>query len=60
MNAAIVTTKKPKISIYLSEEQKGELDEWAKEEKRSVSNLISVLVDDALESRKQRKKKKDS
>ncbi|MBW4549327.1 MAG: ribbon-helix-helix protein, CopG family [Symplocastrum torsivum CPER-KK1] len=58
MNTAIVTTKKPKISIYLSEEQKGELDEWAKEEKRSVSNLISVLVDEALENRKEKKSKK--
>ena len=58
MNTAIVTTKKPKISIYLSEEQKSELDEWAKEEKRSVSNLISVLVDEALENRKEKKSKK--
>ncbi len=52
-----VATNKPKVMIYLSEEQKSELDQWAKEEKRSVSNLVSVLVDQALENRKQAKVK---
>jgi hypothetical protein len=47
-----VATKKPKVSIYLSDEQKNALEDWAKREKRSISNLISVLVDEALEKQK--------
>jgi hypothetical protein len=49
-----VTTKKPKVTIYLSEEQKADLDNWAKSQKRSVSNLVSFLVDQALEDYKQK------
>jgi hypothetical protein len=52
-------TKKPKVMIYLSEEQKEELDKWAKSEKRSVSNLVGFLVDQALEGRKQKSHKSD-
>lgn len=50
-----MTTKKPKVTIYLSEEQKADLDNWAKSQKRSVSNLVSFLVDQALEDYKQGK-----
>lgn len=49
-----MATKKPKVMIYLSEEQKEELDKWAKSEKRSVSNLVGFLVDQALEERKEK------
>jgi hypothetical protein len=49
-----MATKKPKVMIYLSEEQKEELDKWAKSEKRSVSNLVGFLVDQALENYKQK------
>jgi hypothetical protein len=51
-----VTTKKPKVTIYLNDEQKEELDRWAKSEKRSVSNLVGFLVDQALENHKSKKK----
>ena len=47
-----MATTKPKISIYLSsEEQKQALESWAREEKRTISNLISFLLDKALEER---------
>lgn len=52
-----MATKKPKISIYLSDEQKEALEDWAKREKRSISNLISVLVDEALEKQTSKKEK---
>jgi hypothetical protein len=52
-----MATKKPKVSIYLSEEQKEALEAWAKREKRSISNLISVLVDEALEKQSNKKEK---
>ncbi len=49
-----MATKKPKVMVYLSsEEQKDELEKWAKSEKRSVSNLVGVIVEQALEARKQ-------
>jgi hypothetical protein len=51
-----MATKKPKVMIYLSEEQKEELDNWAKSEKRSVSNLVGFLVDQALENHRQKVK----
>ncbi len=54
-----VTTKKPKVTIYLNDEQKEELDKWAKSEKRSVSNLVGFLVDQALEGRKQKSHESD-
>jgi hypothetical protein len=47
-----MATKKPKISIYLeSDEQKQALEEWCHEEKRSISNLVSFLIDQALKKR---------
>ena len=47
-----MATKKPKISIYLdSDEQKQALDDWCREEKRSISNLVSFIIDQALKSR---------
>jgi hypothetical protein len=50
-----MATTKPKISIYLSsEEQKQALESWAKEEKRTISNLISFLLDKALEERQKK------
>jgi hypothetical protein len=53
-----MATKKPKISVYLeSEEQKQALEEWAQQEKRTVSNLISYIVDQALESRESKNSK---
>ncbi len=53
-----MATKKPKISIYLeSDEQKQALEEWCKEEKRSISNLVSFIIDQALTSRNAAKRK---
>ncbi|HEY9673827.1 MAG TPA: hypothetical protein V6D11_20470 [Waterburya sp.] len=49
-----MATKKPKVSIYLTDEQKAALEDWARREKRSISNLISVLVDEALSRQKQK------
>lgn len=54
-----MATTKPKVMIYLSEEQKAELDKWAKSEKRSISNLVGFLVDQALENRKEKIEAKD-
>lgn len=42
-------TKKPKISIYISEEQKKILEEWADNETRSISNLVNHLIEKGIE-----------
>ncbi|NEQ18836.1 MAG: hypothetical protein F6K28_02030 [Microcoleus sp. SIO2G3] len=49
-------TKKPKISIYLEESQKAELEAWAAEETRSLSNLATHLIEKALEQRAMKRK----
>jgi hypothetical protein len=49
-----VATKKPKVSIYLPPELKEELDTWAEEENRSVSNLVETVIRDALAARRKK------
>uniref|UniRef100_A0A8J6ZLW2 Ribbon-helix-helix protein, CopG family n=1 Tax=Desmonostoc muscorum LEGE 12446 TaxID=1828758 RepID=A0A8J6ZLW2_DESMC len=49
-----MATKKPKVSIYLPPELKEELDTWAEEENRSVSNLVETVIRDALAARRKK------
>ncbi|MBR8840287.1 MAG: hypothetical protein DSM106950_41430 [Stigonema ocellatum SAG 48.90 = DSM 106950] len=41
-------TKRPKISIYVTDEQKAILEEWASKETRSVSNLVNHLIEQGI------------
>lgn len=50
-------TKKPKISIYVSEEQKKILEEWADSETRSISNLVNHLIERGIDEYLQQKSK---
>jgi hypothetical protein len=52
-------SKKLRVMVYLSEENKQELDDWADEERRSVNNLITILIEDALLKRRQSKTQKN-
>jgi len=55
-----VPTKKPRTTIYLEPELMQALEERAKEEKRTVSNLCNLLIEQAMgEWLKQRNKTKD-
>ncbi len=47
-------SKKPRVMVYLSEEDKKELDQWAKEETRTVNNLITRLIENALSEKRKR------
>ncbi|WP_371723627.1 ribbon-helix-helix domain-containing protein [Dolichospermum sp. UHCC 0352] len=52
-----MATKKPKVSIYLPPELKTQLEDWAEEENRSVSNLVETVLKDAISNRQQQKQK---
>ncbi len=54
-----MTTKKPRMTIYLSQEQRNYLEEWADKEKRTLSNLVGVLIDKAIQERQQAKDKEN-
>ena len=41
-------SKKPRVVIYLNEETKIVLDKWAEDERRTVNNLINLLIEDAI------------
>ena len=43
-----VPTKKPRTTIYLEPELYQALEERAKEEKRTISNLCNLLIEQAM------------
>jgi molybdopterin-guanine dinucleotide biosynthesis protein A len=43
------------ISVYVPQEIKERLEEWAGEEDRSVSYIVGRLITDALDTREQQK-----
>jgi len=47
-----VTTKLPKLTFYLPEELKKDLELLAKSQRRSVSNLLVVLSEEAVNKAK--------
>ncbi len=53
MVAITVTTEKKRISLYVEEQLKIELEALAKARKRSLSNLIEVLCQKAVDEAKQ-------
>ncbi|MCL1466910.1 ribbon-helix-helix domain-containing protein [Argonema galeatum] len=46
------------VTAYIPKEWKAELEQWADEDDRSVSWLLSKLIEEALEQRRQNKKLK--
>jgi predicted DNA-binding protein len=44
-----MTTKKPRLTIYLSQEKRDYLEQWAEKDKRTLSNLVGLLIDEAIE-----------
>jgi hypothetical protein len=44
-----MTTRKPRLTIYLTSEKKQYLDEWAASDKRTLTNLVGLLLDEAIE-----------
>lgn len=42
------------VTTYIPPECKKELEEWAQEEERSISWLLSKLIENALQARRQK------
>ena len=45
-----VQTKLDRVTVYLDPESKKKLEKLAKVKKRTLSNLVSVLIDEAVEN----------
>lgn len=52
-------SKKPRVVVYLSEEIKAELDKWAEDDRRTVNNLVNILIEDALLARRKKHTKSE-
>lgn len=50
-----VTTDKKRVSLYVDEELKADLELLAKARKRSLSNLIEVICQEAVDEAKKRR-----
>ncbi|MUG91092.1 hypothetical protein F7734_00675 [Scytonema sp. UIC 10036] len=48
MYLLVMPSKKPKLMIYLDQEKLNFLKGWAESEHRSVNNLITMLLDQAI------------
>ncbi len=46
-------TKLDRVTVYLDPEAKKKLEKLAKLKKRTVSNLVSVLIDEAIQDAEQ-------
>ncbi|MGI2906802.1 ribbon-helix-helix domain-containing protein [Tolypothrix sp. VBCCA 56010] len=55
MYLLIMPSKKPKVMIYLDPDKLEVLKKWAESEHRSVNNLITMLLDKAIESKQENK-----
>ena len=55
MDEILMARDKSLISVYVPQEVKERLEEWAGEEDRSVSYIVGRLITDALDIREQQK-----
>ena len=52
MQASNMPSKRPRIVFLLDEELRADLEEWAQQESRTLSNLCELIVRKAVEERK--------
>jgi hypothetical protein len=57
--AAMGVTKKAKVTFTCTFETKEYLGEWSAEDRRTISNLVEGLVEEAIVTRKKTKAKAD-
>jgi hypothetical protein len=58
MSDSAMTTKKPRLTIYLTQEKRTYLEKWAEKDKRTLSNLVGLLIDEAIEERQEKEQDK--
>ncbi|BAY95820.1 MULTISPECIES: ribbon-helix-helix domain-containing protein [unclassified Tolypothrix] len=54
---AEMPSKKPRVVIYLDPEMNEFLRQWAEDERRTLNNLITVLLEKAVTDKKESKDK---
>ncbi|MBD2616110.1 hypothetical protein H6G94_33535 [Nostoc punctiforme FACHB-252] len=50
-------SKKPRVMVYLDPDKHEFLKEWAEDEHRTVNNLITMLLEQAIDKKKEEKGK---
>lgn len=50
--------RRPRVAFICNEETKEFLEEWAKGENRTVSNLVETIVEEAVSTKKSKKSNK--
>jgi hypothetical protein len=48
-------SKKPRVVVYLDPEMNDFLRQWAEDERRTLNNLITILLEKAVEDKKDKK-----
>ncbi|MEM7727371.1 MAG: hypothetical protein AAF208_13535 [Cyanobacteria bacterium P01_A01_bin.45] len=46
------SSKKPRLNFTLTEDNKKYIEQWAAKEKRSIANLLEIIVTEAIEKDK--------
>ncbi|MEM7557157.1 MAG: hypothetical protein AAF378_24335 [Cyanobacteria bacterium P01_A01_bin.84] len=54
-NIFMGSSKKPRLNFTLTEENKSYIEQWAEKEKRSIANLLEIIVTEAIEKDKSSK-----
>ena len=57
--SATMATKKPRLTIYLETQRKEYLEQWAKSEKRTLTNLVGLILDEAIDRRREAETEKE-
>jgi len=55
-----MVTRRPRVAFICNEETKQYTEEWAKAERRTLSNLIESIVEDAVAERKSDRSDKEA
>jgi hypothetical protein len=50
-------SKKPRVVVYLEPEMNDFLREWAESDRRTLNNLITIILEQAIEEKKKQKPK---
>jgi hypothetical protein len=55
-----MVTRRPRVAFICGEETKEYIEEWAKQERRTLSNLVESIVEDAVLEKKSGRSDKEA